>query len=194
MARSSSVEPLEKFRFLVSFSNTSGSEATELDRAGFFEVQMPKRNTNKVQYREGNDPDIFMLSAGLSSMEDITLSRGQIASNAGTNMLYRWMSAVHKPNATITAAGAKGKDTTRTPDIAAYEYRKDVTISVLDRSGTVARKYVLLNAFPINFVPGSDLNAGEDGDKMIESITIAYEDFVEVAAATGNDVTTSASL
>ena len=35
------------------------------------------------------------------------------------------------------------------------------------------------NAFPVNFTPSSDLNAGEDGEKAMEQLTLAYEDFRE---------------
>jgi len=189
MARSSTTDALEKFRFLVTFSAAqSGSEATALDRAGFFECGMPKRTTSKIEYREGNDPDIFSLSAGLSKMEDITLTRGQIARNAtGTakeSALYTWMTSVHTPQAAGTSGYAGGtvkRAGAGTEGYAAELYRKDITIKVLDRSGKVARQYKLAQAFVVNYVPGSDLNSGEDGDKLLESITLAYEDFVEEA-------------
>lgn len=178
MARSSTTDPLEKFRFLVEWSNDGDSEATGIGRAGFFEVGMPKRSTNKISYREGHDPDINMLSAGLSSMEDITLTRGLVKHDAASNAFYKWMSAVHNPQA--GAPGIRGSGATRDPNQAAYEYRKDLTIKILDRSGAVARIYKLYNAWPVNFVPASDLNAGEDGDKALESLTLAYEDFQEL--------------
>ena len=186
MARSSTTDALEKFRFLVTFSSAEdGSNPAALDRAGFFECGMPKRTTSKIEYREGNDPDIFSLSAGLSKMEDITLTRGVIAraTDGAASALYTWITSVHTPQAggmsgyaggTVKRAGAG------TEGYAAELYRKDVTIKVLDRSGNVARQYKLAQAFVVNYVPGSDLNAGEDGDKMLESVTLAYEDFVEV--------------
>lgn len=192
MARSSTTDPLEKFRFLVEWSTDTGSESSGIGRAGFTEVGMPKRNTNKINYREGHDPDINMLSAGLSSMEDITLTRGLIKMNAGdeaNNAFYRWMSAVHRPQA--GHPGMRGADATRPGNVAAAEYRKDVTIKVLDRTGAVSRVYRLYNAWPTNFVPGSDMNAGEDGDKMLESMTLAYEDFKELKPADSAEMTPS---
>jgi phage tail-like protein len=187
MARSSTTDALEKFRFLVEFSAAAGGDnTTALDRAGFFECGMPKRTTSKIEYREGNDPDIFSLSAGLSKMEDITLTRGQISSIAGApSALYTWMSSVHTPQAGGMSGYAAGNTGTKRAGAgaeayASQTYRKDVTITVLDRSGKPARKYKLAQAFVINYVPGSDLNAGEDGDKLLESMTLAYEDFTEV--------------
>lgn len=175
MARSAKVDPLEKFRFAVSWSAGNGSEGTALVRMGFHDIQMPKRSTTKVTYREGIDPDISQVSAGLSSMEDIVMNRGVIIEDANSEF-YKWISAVHKPTAGHVgreALNARGK-------AGLNDYKKDLTIQLLDREGNVARQWVIHNAFPINFVPGSDLNAGEDGEKSMESLTIAYEDFKEL--------------
>lgn len=178
MARSAKVDPLEKFRFAVSWSNGEGSESTGLVRVGFHDIQMPKRSTTKTSYREGIDPDINQVSAGLSSMEDVVMSRGVIIEDANGEF-YKWMSAIHQPTAghvgreAVLARGKAGLN----------DYKKDVTIQLLDREGNVARQWVLYNAFPINFAPGSDLNAGEDGEKSMEALTLAYEDFKELTTS-----------
>lgn len=178
MARSSSVDPLEKFRFAISWSSTGQSESTPLVRLGFHDMQMPKRTTTKISYREGIDADINQLAAGLSTMEDVVLSRGVIITDANDEC-YKWMSAVHNPT-----TGAAGREALqgRPASVAAANYKKDVTVQMLDREGNVARQWTLYNAFPVHFVPASDLNAGEDGDKALESLTLAYEDFREEAA------------
>lgn len=191
MARSSSVDALEKFRFFVTFLS---GEASPQDRAGFFEVQLPKRSTTKISYREGDDPDIQSLSAGLSTMEDIVLTRGLIKYAGTGSALYRWMSAVHTPGNTPKGPGVKGPTSERPVGEARVQYRKDIRITILDRSGKAARIYELYNAWPTNFVPGSDMNAGEDGDKSLESITLAYEDFREYSAiATGTAAAVAAA-
>lgn len=181
MARSSKVDPLERFRFQISWSSDTGSEKTALVRLGFHDVQMPKRATTKISYREGLDPDINQLSAGLSTMEDIVMSRGVIIQDSNGEF-YKWISAVHRPT-----AGHVGRDSLTARGVAAsHDYKKDVTIKLLDREGNVARQWTLHNAFPVNFVPASDLNAGEDGDKAMEQLTLAYEDFKEMQL-TGTD-------
>ena len=171
MARSSKTEPLEKFRFSISWTSdtNSGGEATALVRAGFHDAQLPKRATNKGTYREGTDRDINQLFAGISSMEDVVLSRGVLPNRDGTsnNEFYKWMSAVHKPS-----AGNHSEATNVRPsDAATHSYRKDVTITMLDREGLPSKQWKLHNAWPTNFVPGSDLNAGEDGEKSLEQLT-----------------------
>jgi phage tail-like protein len=186
MARSSTQDPLEKFRFQVSWSSDGSSESTALVRTGFHDVQLPKRSTNKILYREGNDPDISSVSAGLSAMEDVVMSRGLLYGESDAHKeLYRWMSSIHKPTAGITGYDS---DKHRTPDAAKVMYRKTVTIEMYDREGKATRMWVLYNAFPVHFVPGSDLNAREDGDKSLESLTLSYEDFQEI------DVTSKAPV
>lgn len=191
MARSSIVDPLEKFRFAVAWSDSGeGTEGTALSRVGFHDFQMPKRSTNEITYREGIDPDINQKAAGLSSMENVTMSRGVIIADP-SNEFYKWMSAVHKPT-----TGHVGRETlaARSPDAAAELYRKDVTIQMLDREGNTARQWTLFNAFPVQFTPGADLNAGEDGEKSLESLTLAYEDFKEEVPDSSDEAAVSGNL
>lgn len=177
MARSSTVDPLEKFRFIVSWTETgsSNSEPTSSPKVGFHDIQMPKRTTNKITYRDGADPDISQISPGLSTMEDIEMSRGLIANDAN-NLFYSWASSIHKP----TEGHVSRLALEVTPQNGRNEYKKDVTITMLNREGSEARRWVLYNAFPVNFVPGSDLDASEDGEKSLEKLTLAYEDFQEI--------------
>jgi len=176
MARSAAVDPLEKFRFIVTWSNDGDNEPTALVRAGFHDVSSPKRTTTKGTYRDGVDPDVPQLFAGLSNMEDVTLSRGLLIDDLN-NEMYKWMSAVHRPTSGHLAREAVDA---RASDAASNTYRKDVTITMLDREGNAARKWTLYQAWPQSFTPGSDLNADEDGEKSLESITLAYEDFKEI--------------
>lgn len=185
MARSSSVDPLEKFRFIVEWSSDGNSEGTALVRAGFHDIQMPKRTTNKGTYREGIDPDVSQLFAGLSTMEDVTLSRGLLAGAADKQELYKWARSVHKGSPTD---GSLDVTVARSRPAASNTYRKDITIKMLDRAGGVARQWLLSNAFPVSFVSGSDLNASEDGEKSLEQLTLAYEDFMEVVPGSSDDV------
>lgn len=185
MARSAVNDPLEKFRFQLTWTNSGGgSEGTVLSRMGFHDVQMPKRTTTKIGYREGVDPDIKSLSAGLSSMEDIIFSRGLLIQDKNDEF-YSWMSSVHNPT---TGIGSYNANNSRASNSAALDYRKDVTITMLDREGNPARMWTLFDAFPMHFTPGSDLNSGEDGDKSLEALTLAYEDFQELMVTGPNAV------
>ena len=182
MVRAAENDPLEKFRFQVTL--TLPGSMTQL-RAGFHDIQMPKRSTNKVMYREGDHPDISMLSAGLNTMEDVVMARGllqkeAIAGAGGGDDFYKWMSKVHAPTAAVNSIR---QETPSSPGpTGSMDYRGQITITMLDRSGVASRKWELYNCWPTNFVPGSDLNAGEDGEKSIQSLTLAYEDFKEIQA------------
>lgn len=191
MARSAANDPLEKFRFVLSWSEGTSSEPTALVRAGFHDAQMPKRTTTKGTYREGNDIDVPQLFPGLSSMEDVVLSRGLVGNvgGEGANEMYKWMSAVHNPS-----TGHTSNDDARNAQSASNVFRKDVTITMLDRTGAPARRWMLYQAFPVNFTPGSDLNAAEDSDKSVEALTLAYEDFQEVTLTTPTATPPSDSL
>ena len=200
MSRSANTDPLEKFRFLVEVSfpgmvttpqvadqETPTATGATFATLGFHDIQMPKRSTNKIMYREGHNPDINSVSAGLSSMEDVVMSRGVVTGSAtAVNDFYKWVSRIYVPTTGIgsfttnpgTSSGAQGF----------LDYRGEVIIKMLDRAGQVARAWRLYQAWPTNFVPGSDLNAAEDGDKSMEALTLAYEDFQEVNLV---DLTTS---
>lgn len=178
MSRSALSDPLEKYRFLVDFSMPNGAAPV---RTGFHDIQMPKRATNKIMYREGQHPDTQSISAGLSSMEDIVMSRGVIGSEGtAANDFLKWASAVHK-----AYQGDRGVNSAplATAERGAMAYRSEVLIKMLDREGKTVRQWKLYNAFPVNFAPGSDLAAGEDGEKSMESLTLAYEDFQELKTA-----------
>jgi len=177
MARICTSDPLEKFRFLVDFSLPTGGTPV---RTGFHDVQIPKRTTNKILYREGKDADISGISAGLNTMEDIVLSRGVIGTEGtAANDLLNWIKTVHKPTTGSTGVNASsGPNGTQT-------YRGEVTIKMLDRDGTIVRAWKVYEAFPVNFVPASDLNAAEDGEKSMESLTLTYEDFQELKVTSG---------
>ncbi len=182
MARSGASDPLEKFRFIVTLGTDSEPSSVGV---GFHDVQLPKRATSKIAYREGTYSDGSNYSAGLSTFEDITLSRGLIPRTGGSfsedekgdNGFYDWVSSVTLPGS--IAGSAPGRKARATDD-ASNLYRKTVTIVMYNRAGEKARQWEIQEAWPVNFVPGSDLDASEDGEKSIESVTLAYEDFKEV--------------
>lgn len=171
MARSSKVDAVEKFRFTVSFDG--------LTRAGFSEVSIPKYTFNKGEYREGNAPDNMQLFPGITRTEDVVLSRGTTTNED----FYEWMKLVFDPEQLPSGLNNAGQGADATPIGNAEEYRKDIIITLHHRTGKPVKQWVLRNAFPVAFQPGSDLNATEDGEKSIEQLTIAYESFDEISGS-----------
>lgn len=171
MARSSKVDAVEKFRFTVSYDG--------LTRAGFSEVSIPKYTFNKGEYREGNAPDNLQYFPGLTRTEDITMSRG-VTTNQD---FYSWIKEIFDPSALPAGLNNAGQGGSVTPIGNAEVYRKDITVTLHHRTGKPVKQWVLHNAFPVAFQPGSDLSATEDGEKAIEQVTIAYESFEELSGS-----------
>lgn len=170
MARTSSKDPLDKFRFKV----TILSAATGVTGvSGFATVQLPKRTTSKISYREGIDQDIQFNSAGISTMEDIVLTKGI---TTGSSFFYDWVKTVHKATAGNPNTAYEPADAT----LDRNSYRCDLQIEMLNRQGVAQKTWKVYNAFPVQFTPGSDLDASADDSKSIASLTLAYDDFEEV--------------
>lgn len=202
MARSSTNDPLEKFRFEIYFliSSNDLEEGVEikdkdgkvLDKGtvtqgtalGFMSVQMPKITTNKISYREGDNLiNVSSLSPGLSSTEDIALTKGIIKGPA-SSLFYTWASSIHGGG--DTTADFNYLDTQDKSSITENVFqRKHIRIVMKDRTGKPARAWDVYNAFPVQFTPGSDLDATADDAKAIESLTIAYESFNERTVTDG---------
>jgi len=58
-----------------------------------------------------------------------------------------------------------------------FQYRRDVVIRHVNRTGQVIVEYVLHNAYPIEYKPASDFDAKDDDGFSIESITLSYEGY-----------------
>jgi phage tail-like protein len=197
MARIADSDPLDKFRFHVyETTPTMGTDnkivvAKDKDGnpisdesapinvavAGFHDFQMPKLNNNKITYREGDNPNIHSVSPGLTTFEDITLSKG--ITNTANSWFWQWVNLVHAGGDTTSVFDFTTDNKHYEPNL---EFRKHLDVVMLDRTGTMVRRWRIYNCFPVNFVPGSDLNASEDGDKSMESLTLCYESFKEIAA------------
>lgn len=209
MARTSASDPLEKYRFAVYALSTANQDTeTEIVNkdgkdvitaitltgtalGGFTTVQLPKITTNKMTYREGDNLiNVSALSPGLSSTEDIVLTKGLIAGPVTTGTgdtttttfsytyFYQWASSIHGGG--DTTSDFNYKDSQDKSGIKENTFdRRHLRIVMKDRTGNWARVWDIFNAFPVQFTPGSDLDAMGDDAKSIESLTIAYESFVE---------------
>jgi phage tail-like protein len=191
MARSASLDPLEKFRFTVKvisldLSITGLADAAGLidrrisvvSRAGFKEVALPKADINTIVYRENVDNQRFSKGPGLVKYEPVTLRRG-VTENKD---LYEWYRLVNNDMALL---GAAQELTGRTlAPVQNENFRKEVIISVLDREGNEVKQWMLFNAFPISYKGGNDLDSQTD-EKLIEELTLDYEFFLELEGGIG---------
>lgn len=188
MARSSSSDPIDKFRFQVVFLQPSKklidlSNPTSLlynnqgnEVAGFSEVTLPKITTSEILYRENLDGFFVRKIAALATYDPIILRRG-VTSNTD---LYSWMMLTSNDSASINTFAEAASDASVSP-FYDYEYRKDIVISSLNRDGSFLKHWVLFDAWASGYKGGNDFTA-ESSEKLIQELTVTYEVFVEVSA------------
>lgn len=193
MARSSSQDPIEKFRFKVAFfsiDDLSGNlgfqqlttaaasavrNAIELSviRTGFSEVTLPSATINTMTYRENIDNQRFSKGPGLVKYDPVVLRRG-VTENRD---LYEWYRLVNNDTAFMGAAQEIGL---HAPIPSQNEfYKKEVIITVLDREGNTVKQWMLFNAYPSKYSGGDGLNAQSE-EKLVEELTLEYEFFLEL--------------
>lgn len=181
MARSSQTEPVEKFRFKVTFF-TLGFD-TEINRdkvlpSGFSDVTVPKANVNVMEYRENTDMNRSIKIPGLISYDPITLKKGVTTNKS----LYNWYKQVHNDVSNLTYANEvlASVNVVRVHD---PDFRKEMLISSLDREGNAVKHWLCFNCFPISYQGGDVLSASDNG-KLISEMSITYEAMVEVTGDT----------
>lgn len=117
-------------------------------RLGFTEVSGLEFETEVIEYRDGMNPD-FSLSKmpGMKKYGNITLKRGMFQ---GDNELFDWWQSVH---------GA--------------DFRRDVTISLLNEEHEPTVVWKLTNAWPVS-VKISEMNASKSAI-AIESLELVCD-------------------
>ncbi len=196
MSRSSKADPVEKFRFKVTvisidlslngvFDTVAGAIGANpfavIARAGFSEVTLPKVNINEMTYRENIDAQRSSKIPGLTKYDPITLKRGVTKSRD----LYDWYRLVNDESLLLASAQELSRDARIAP-VQNDNFRKDVIIEVMDRSGTTVKAWQLFNAFPTGYKGGDDLNASDEA-KLVEELTLTYEFFLELEGASAAD-------
>lgn len=182
MARSSSKDPIDKFRFKVTvldfkFKGLTQLTATDKNtvRAGFSEVTSPRLRVGEVRYRENIDAPRFIKTPGLATYEPVTLRRGVVP--GPDRELYNWFKEVHNDANHIGAVNDILANQGIIPIFPA-DFRRDLIIELLDRTGTTVKAWFLFDAFPIEYAPGDDLDA-EGEAKLIQEVVLTYEAFIE---------------
>lgn len=193
MARSSTSDPIEKFRFRVtviavspnldgivetigafSSADSIGKNFAVMSRMGFSEVGLPRTTISEIPYRENIDGYRFQKTPGLVRYEPVILKRG-VTKNRD---FYDWLRLVNDELLLLGAANELTGDVRKGPR-QSEGFRKDVVIEVLDREGNPIKGWYLFNSWPTSYKPGDDLNASAE-DKLVEELTLTYELFLEL--------------
>lgn len=188
MARSSSNDPIDKFRFIVTIFapskalvaiNATSSLVTggdiALGRAGFSMATLPEAKVSTMKYRENIDGLSPRKLAGLTEYEPIVFKRGAFQDTQLFNLFVDTNEEASSLNSfnTALASGLGGLSFQNS------RYRKDLLLSSLDRAGNFTKHWYISNAFVSGYKGGNDLDAQAD-EKLIEEITFDYEFFIEV--------------
>lgn len=142
--------PLPKFHFQVEWGGT---------KIGFTEISGLDVETEIIEYRHGASPEYHKTKQpGLTKYSNITMKRGTFQSD---NEYYEWWNK--------TKLFQEGNST-------GSQYRRDLTISLLDEAHSPIVVWKVKNAFPTK-VQTTDLKA--DGNEVaIESIELVHEGLV----------------
>lgn len=124
-------------------------EIDGIAQAGFSEVAIGETSTDAVDYREGTDPAHVRKLTGLTKYGNVTLKWGVTT----TLDLYNWHKAI--------VAGQIASN------------RKQVTIVVLDETGSDVARFVVSDSWPTKYHP-SDLNA-KGNEVFIETLELVNE-------------------
>jgi len=158
MARPTSKDPLDKFRWTVSIDGFT--------RLGFVSVEVPHIQINVNKYAEGGSHLFPRKIIDSVDYKPVTLTRGVTSDRS----FHEWASGfVNLVGNNQTKLGSE--DTS--PDT----YRRTIVIQHVDRAGRPVRTYTLYNAFPIEYQPASDFSADGDDTYSMEKLVLEYESF-----------------
>lgn len=210
MARPASSDPLDRFRFRVTFVTSNaqsgaltilktikgeGDDLKDSISAGFSEVEIPTSNITEITYRENIQPNRLMKKPGLTRYDPIVLKKGATLSRE----LYDWYKLVSNDAIGYSIAGTL-VNALSIPPVYPALFRKDLIITALDRAGNAAKSWVVLDAFPIGYKGGNNFDASSS-EKLIAELTITFESFVEISGDDlqalqdeANDAAKSASI
>lgn len=141
------VDPFRGFRFRVQIAG--------FPETGFTTVSGLNDETEPVEHREGDGPGRMRKLPGMTTYEDITLSKGK----SRDNTIQRWRNQVAHA---VRDGGL--------PD---PNFRRDVTIILLNHQGEAAKTWKIHDAWPRRLEHG-DLDANSS-DVLIESLVLTHE-------------------
>lgn len=159
MARPSSKDPLDKFRWSVAVDGFT--------RLGFASCDVPGYSIQTKSYAEGGQHLFPKQIVDSISFKPVTLTRGVTADLS----FHDW--------ATQSLIVARGVTSDGKSPI---EYRRDVTIKHLNRRGDVVKAYTLINAYPIEYEVASSFSSDADDVLSMEKLVLTYESFTVVSA------------
>jgi phage tail-like protein len=143
-------DPYKNFKFRVRWDGNYV--------AGVSKVSALKRTTEVVKHRDGGDPSSSRKSPGRTEYEAVTLERGVTHDPE----FARWAAKVWDLGAGLGA------------EVSLADFRKDVTIELLNEAGQVAIAYRLFRCWVSEFQALPDLDANANA-VAIEHLKLEHE-------------------
>lgn len=187
MARSATQDPVERFRFKVlviedilasqgmNLIQAIKGEQVKQIGAGFSEITIPKADITEINYRENLHANRFIKKPGLTRYEPVVFKKGV----TNTRELYNWYKLVSN-DAIGYSAASQVIGALQIPPTYPAQFRKDLLITSMDRSGTPVKSWVLLDAFPTGYKGANDFDSSSN-EKLIQELTVVFEAMVEIS-------------
>lgn len=190
MARSGRHDPVEVFRFDVRFIsvslapsqllNAAKNGGLQFSRAGFATATTPEVTHGVMTYRDNLDNYAPRKIPGLAKFNQLTLTRGVLPApennqvSTGNKDFYAWVSQVVSFNPSQALLNEITGTSRNVLIRQTQDFRKDMIIIQRDRTGKAAKRWYIMNAFPVVYKGGSDLDATSES-KSVETLTLEYE-------------------
>lgn len=133
--RAQRFDPYKNFKFLVKWDGQIV--------AGISKVSGLKRTTEVVEHRVGGDSSTVRKSPGQTKYEPITLERGVTHNLA----FEQWANKIWNFGSRLGA------------EVSLADFRKDITIELLNEAGQVAIVYHVFNCWPSEYEAQPELDA-----------------------------------
>jgi len=159
MARPSSKDPLDKFRWSISVDGFT--------RLGFASCDVPGYSLQTKPYPEGGQHLFPKQIVDTITFKPVTLTRGVTADLS----FHNWATQALIAGRGVTSDG-------KSP----LEYRRTVVIKHLNRRGDVVKAYTLNNAIPIEYEVASSFASDADDVLSMEKLVLSYESFTVESA------------
>lgn len=180
MARPSSKDPLDRFRWSVSVEGFT--------RMGFTSCDVPGYNINTKKYAEGGAHIFPRQIVDTIEYKPVTLTRGVTSDTSfqdWASQPIEFASGITKKVRAPSVLDAFSEEGFQVDRPTAY--RRDVIINHLNRNGDIVKSYKLYNAMPIEYVPASTFSADGDDAISMERLTLVYESFEVISNATDSN-------
>jgi phage tail-like protein len=146
----SRLDPYKNFKFQVRWDGQVV--------AGVSYVSALTRKTGVIVHRDGGDPSMARKSPGLTRYEPVTLKRGVTHDDAFENWANKVSNMFGSSDGEMSLA----------------DFRKDITIDLLNEAGQVAKSYNVYRCWPSEYTALPGLDANEPG-VAFETLVLRHE-------------------